>query len=77
MPTSALSGVFLSCLCGSELGDQITQQQVDFLSCLCGSEPAPVATGYYFSFLSCLCGSEHVNQALADLHALAKLPMRQ
>src|SRR5690606_39475888 len=50
--------VFLSCLCGSEQGNQGGDFPKVFLSCLCGSEPNGGKGLGFALFLSCLCGSE-------------------
>ena len=49
---------FLSCLCGSELGEIGLELGFNFLSCLCGSERGLGCRLLGRKFLSCLCGSE-------------------
>ncbi len=49
---------FLSCLCGSELLEDMEHFTVQFLSCLCGSELGNGQAMANVDFLSCLCGSE-------------------
>lgn len=49
---------FLSCLCGSQRGDDAAGILMGFLSCLCGSQRnEPYRHGWH-SFLSCLYGSQ-------------------
>ena len=52
------TGVFLSCLCGSERNLLAELCIAHFLSCLCGSELKGDDEAEEAMFLSCLCGSE-------------------
>ncbi len=71
------SGLFLSCLPGSEEEFMANIVLPDFLSCLPGSEVGTFEYAFHFVFLSCLPGSEAEAVVFAAIRAVSKLPTRQ
>ncbi len=71
------SGMFLSCLYGSELVLAFELIVTTFLSCLYGSELKICPAVPVVAFLSCLYGSEPACRAVRPSPGLSKLPVRQ
>ncbi len=71
------TGIFLSCLYGSEQMLASFVLYIIFLSCLYGSEHLERSLIERLIFLSCLYGSEHTHPPNNGKFAFSKLPVRQ